>query len=40
MYTVGEKTLTNHFFADTLAHPAQEVEDSTDTLESRTEKDE
>nr|XP_047925799.1 LBH domain-containing protein 2 [Anser cygnoides] len=25
---------------DTLAHPAQEVEDSTDTLESRTEKDE
>lgn len=40
MYTVGEKILTNHFFADTLAHPAQEVEDSTDTLESRTEKDE
>ncbi|XP_032837500.1 LBH domain-containing protein 2 [Tyto alba] len=25
---------------DTLAHPAQEVEDSTDTLESRTEEDE
>lgn len=30
----------NHFLADTLVHPAQEVEESTDTLESRTEEDE
>lgn len=32
--------LTNYFFTDTLAHPTQEVEESTDTLESRTEEDE
>lgn len=29
----------NFLFADTLAHPAQEAEDNTDTIENRTEED-